>query len=600
MYMKFPFKTLLSAIVIVTFVQNAKFDHFKTLNLVYFQDHGRWTAHFSAPKVWLACRGPATGIWWVEGQITLALHASSINQDIWFATIIAYLGKEGFKWWNTLPISTNEEAQKDLEKVFKAIMDTLEVLTSYWNHIDEIYSDIKQGYNETTNQLDQRIKNLIERCQYSTKEKLVHRTELLFHTTKHFEVKKWAQSKKWWKDVTYQVLLQYAKEHKMTVKDFNRHESNRGITQPMTVDAIKMFKCSSKKGTKTSGSHRPSGQSTWDSKMCSKCNTIHQFKDCPAFGKKCHKCGFKNHFSLCCRSSQSYGQDLDWHRDRTPACGRSTERRHRPSQGRCSRSRSCSRSGSQTRNAHSIKIDRYNIDDIDVLRTFHSISRSRSVAAISNDTDPDGKTKILTKLQVKLPYQNVADIMEVKVDDGAEANILPLHTFRSMFPHKLDENGYPKDDALKGSKMMFQCYNDGKLANYSTITLRLKHYAKDSFQDHQFFIVDTPTQKEIIIGHPVSVRLGLIQVLCKNHVKTMSSIETYQTNNLFRVHNIDGKTRWSKWSSSEPKSDRGRTSSQPITGQNKQERTKTNSFQDPKHQTEHLYSKNTCIQSKSS
>ena len=71
-----------------------------------------------------------------KGQITLALHASSINRDIWFAMIIGYLGKEGFKWWNTLPISTDEEAQKDPEKVFKAIADTLEVSTSYWNHID--------------------------------------------------------------------------------------------------------------------------------------------------------------------------------------------------------------------------------------------------------------------------------------------------------------------------------------------------------------------------------------------------------------------------------------------------------------------------------
>ena len=178
-----------------------------------------------------------------------------------------------------------------------------------------------------------------------------------------------------------------------------------------------------------------------------------------------------------------------------------------------------------------------------MLRTFHSISRSRSVAAISNDTDPDGKTKILTKLRVKLPYQNVADVMEVKVDDGAEANILPLHTFRSMFPHQLDEDGHPKNDALRGSKTTLQCYDDSKLVNHGTITLRLKHYSKDSFQDHQFFIVETPTWKEIIIGHPASVRLGLIQVLCKNHAKTVSSIGADQTNNLFRVHNIDGKTQ---------------------------------------------------------
>ena len=126
-----------------------------------------------------------------KGQITLVLCASSIKKDIWFATIIGYLGKEGFKCWNTLPISTDEEAQKDPDKVFQAIADTLEVSTSYWNHIDEIYSDIKQGDNESTDQLDQQIKNLVERCQYSTEEKLVCRTELLFQVTKHFEVKKW-------------------------------------------------------------------------------------------------------------------------------------------------------------------------------------------------------------------------------------------------------------------------------------------------------------------------------------------------------------------------------------------------------------------------
>ena len=125
--------------------------------------------------------------------------------------------------------------------------------------------------------------------------------------------------------------------------------------------------------------------------------------------------------------------------------------------------------------------------------------------------------------------------MEVKVDDGAEANILPLHTFRSMFPHKLDDDGYPKADSLKGSKTTLQCYDDGKLVNHGTITLRLKHYVKDSFQDHQFFVVETPTQKEIIIGHPASVRLGLMQVLCKNYAKTVSSIKTTQTNNLSRV-----------------------------------------------------------------
>ena len=31
-----------------------------------------------------------------------------------------------------------------------------------------------------------------------------------------------------------------------------------------------------------------------------------------------------------------------------------------------------------------------------------------------------------------------------------------------------------------------------------------------SFQDHSFYVVETKTLKPIIVGHPVSIRLGLI------------------------------------------------------------------------------------------
>ena len=130
-----------------------------------------------------------------------------------------------------------------------------------------------------------------------------------------------------------------------------------------------------------------------------------------------------------------------------------------------------------------------------------------------------------------------------------------------------------------------------------------------SFQDHQFFVVETPIWKEIIIGHPVSVRLGLIQVLCKNYAKNVSSIKTTPVNNLTRINHIDGKTWPAKRSSSEPR--RGRKSKkesfqdilsrpQSITGQNKHEKTKPCSFQDPKFWSNHTYSRNDQKRSKSS
>ena len=59
-----------------------------------------------------------------------------------------------------------DKEKKCPENMFKAFTDNLEVSTSQWNYINEMYSDIRQGEQETTDQLDQHIKILVERCGY--------------------------------------------------------------------------------------------------------------------------------------------------------------------------------------------------------------------------------------------------------------------------------------------------------------------------------------------------------------------------------------------------------------------------------------------------
>ena len=184
-------------------------------------------------------------------------------------------------------------------------------------------------------------------------------------------------------------------------------------------------------------------------------------------------------------------------------------------------------------------------------KTFHTIYRPKSVLSISNETDPDGKTKILMILKIKLPHWNVIDNMWVKVDDGAEANILPLDSFRTMFPHALDKNGYPKTGFLERSHMNLECCNDRRLINHGCIKLKLQHYLEKSFQNNIFYIVETKTWKEIIIGHPVSARLGFICVLCENVSKSISAIENSEntsSSNSFQDHwlNINGKPQQRK------------------------------------------------------
>ena len=72
------------------------------------------------------------------------------------------------------------------------------------------------------------------------------------------------------------------------------------------IDEIKTLKF------KKANSHRAKGG---PGKTCSKCSTSHPLRECPACGKKCHKCGNKNHFSMCCRTrDREDSQDRDQHR----------------------------------------------------------------------------------------------------------------------------------------------------------------------------------------------------------------------------------------------------------------------------------------------
>ena len=243
-------------------------------------------------------------------------------------------------------------------------------------------------------------------------------------------------------------------EHEMKMKDFNWHKSNGEIASAMTVDEINLFKY--KKGN----GHRAYFKGA-QGKTCSKCSMSHLLRECPAWGKKCHKCENKKHFSTCCRSRQKGSQT-----SKRPHHGRSIKR--------CPKCR-C-RSRSNTWSAHSIELSsfqdhpqlhgrlssnvyerlanhlhgRHSFQDPEestniLSKTFHSIYRSKSMLSISNETDPDGKTKILTIVRLKLPHWNVIDNMWVKVADSEEASILPLDSFRTMFHHALDENGYPQN-----------------------------------------------------------------------------------------------------------------------------------------------------------
>ena len=78
---------------------------------------------------------------------------------------------------------------------------------------------------------------------------------------------------------------------------------------------------------------------------------------------------------------------------------------------------------------------------------------------VYTDTDSDGKTEIITDLNVK--FQGKPLEMEVKVDPGAETNCIPLSHFRYLFPELCNREGQPLEEALTPSLAQFEAYDGG-------------------------------------------------------------------------------------------------------------------------------------------
>ena len=89
------------------------------------------------------------------------------------------------------------------------------------------------------------------------------------------------------------------------------------------------------------------------------------------------------------------------------------------------------------------------------------------------DTATDGKTYVLTDLDVKLPTRPERDTMRVKLDMGAEANILLVRTYNKMFLDRVLEDGTPDPKYLQPTHIEFECNKDSIIRSLGCISLNI-------------------------------------------------------------------------------------------------------------------------------
>ena len=141
-------------------------------------------------------------------------------------------------------------------------------------------------------------------------------------------------------------------------------------------------------------------------------------------------------------------------------------------------------------------------------------AKSKPLEGLYTDTDPDNRSEIITDITIRMPGKVGTMMMEVKVDPGVQPSCIPLHKFKTLFPH-LCRDGLPKEGLLDNTKNKFQSYNDGDMTCYGHFLIDVKDKVTKKYHPIRFYVMNTDVPR-ILISHAALYWSGLVKVLCDN------------------------------------------------------------------------------------
>ena len=124
----------------------------------------------------------------------------------------------------------------------------------------------------------------------------------------------------------------------------------------------------------------------------------------------------------------------------------------------------------------------------------------------------DSQDEVYATLHIKLKDQpEVPATLKVKVDTGAQGNILPLRTYKRMYPADIGTDGLPMRGSLERTDTVLTSYNGQPIPQDGTMRLRCSHDANRC--EAMFFVADTPGPA--ILGLPSCHELNLVVLNCE-------------------------------------------------------------------------------------
>ena len=371
--------------------------------------------------------------------------------------------------------------------------------------------------------------------------------DLLHHATIYYEIRKFVQES----DpaaLTYELVIEKAKAHKHNVLEYKDHQASHGgaNSAPSYNNPLLSAHALSKR--------QPSGRGN-NGQCCGKLGKSHEWGNCPAYGKTCDRCKGINHFKAVCRSKVAAKTAQSPHRSKKSQphrCGSTGghngqgkgggNRQHQkkktpkkpPKQNAYAvtmknsvKSEVTTTSGGERKKQGNVSsktvpsgqekegtYNRFSCFAVHSKMAQSTNAKSKPVEGLYTDTDPDARSEIITDVTIRMPGKAGTMMMEVKVDPGAQPSCIPLHKFKTLFPH-LCRHGLPREGLLDNTQNEFQSYNGGDMTCYGHLLIDVKDRVTKKYHPIRFYMMNTDMPR-ILISHAAAYWLGLVKVLCVN------------------------------------------------------------------------------------
>ena len=382
------------------------------------------------------------------------------------------------------------------------------------------------------------------------------------------------------------MVIKKAKAHERNVLEYKDHQASHGgaNSAPSYNNPLLSAHTLSKRW--------PSGRSN-NGHRCGKCGKSHERGNCPTYGKTCDKCKDINHFKAVCRSKvtakagQSPYRSKKSHPQRHGSMGsysgqgkgggnRQHQKKKTPKKPPKQKayavtmknsvpSEVTTTSGGEREKQGNVSsktvpsgpkeegtYNRFSCFAVHSKMSQSTNAKSKPMEGLYTDTDPDARSEIITDVTIRMPGKAGTMMMEVKVDPGAQPSCIPLHQFKTLFPH-LYRDGLPKEGLLDNTQNEFQSYNGGEMTCCGHLLIDVKDKVTKKYHPIRFYMMNTDVPR-ILISHAASYWLGLVKVLCDNKAPRIKrQVASIDKKSDFRVKSGHFRTSTPKAASSSQK-----------------------------------------------